>query len=115
MPFKPLKKGIYFSNVSFKYSNKNNILDNLTFFVPKNKITAISGPSGIGKSTIIDLILGLQEIASGQILFDDTEICDINIKDLRSNIGLVSQDPQLISGTIRDNFHGLHPNQMIMI
>ena len=76
----------------------------------KNEITAISGPSGIGKSTTIDLILGLQELSSGQILFDKTKISQIDIRDLRSNIGLVSQDPQLFSGTIRDNFLWISPD-----
>ena len=108
--FTPLEKGIYFANVSFHYNNKNKIFNNLTFFIPKNKITAISGPSGIGKSTVIDLILGLQEVSSGQILFDENNINKINIKDLRSNIGLVSQDPQLISGTIRDNLLWIEPS-----
>ena len=108
--FTPLEKGIYFSNVSFHYNNQNNIFNNLTFFIPKNKITAISGPSGVGKSTVIDLILGLQEVSSGQILFDENNINQINIKDLRSNIGIVSQDPQLISGTIRDNLLWIEPD-----
>ena len=99
------KGKIKFENVSFAYPLKpgSNILENLSFEVKPGKMLAICGSSGSGKTTISNLIQRFYDINSGQILIDDIDIKDYNIKYLRRNIGFVAQEPSLKSGTIEEN------------
>ena len=103
-----LNQSINFTNVTFKYPTSlpehKPILENASFSIEAGKTTAIVGPSGSGKSTIVQLIERFYEPKSGGMIeFDKTDIRDIDLKDLRENIGYVSQEPILILGTIRDN------------
>lgn len=93
---------ITFENVSFKYS-ENTILDDVSFKIPKGKVTAIVGLSGAGKSTVVNLLQRFYIPNSGQIKHDNNPIEDYNLQGWRKLFGYVSQDIRLLSGTIRDN------------
>ena len=81
------------------------VLEHATFNIKAGTTTAIVGPSGSGKSTIIQLIERFYDPTEigGKICFDGVDIRDIDLKDLREQIGYVSQEPIMIQGTIRDN------------
>ena len=79
------------------------VLDNINISIKKNNITAIVGKSGIGKSTIIDLILSLNDPSSGSIFVDDELITNYDLQTYRSNIGYVPQDPILLMILSKNN------------
>lgn len=93
------------NHVDFSYSNssKNLVLKDISFEAKPNQIIAFVGPSGGGKTTIFNLIERFYEPINGTIFFGDQNILDINLKYYRSQIGLVSQEVTIMSGTIRDN------------
>ena len=95
---------IDFKNVSFKYSDvTENVLTNLNIHIEKGQKVALVGPSGSGKTTLCNLIPRFYEITDGEILIDDTNIQDVTLKSLRTNIGVVQQDVYLFSGTVKEN------------
>jgi ABC-type multidrug transport system fused ATPase/permease subunit len=101
--FLKIKKEIKFEKVNFYHNKTNPILKDLSISIPKNQVTTFIGRTGEGKSTIIDLILGLQKSNSGEIFFDDNLISNLNVKSLREAIGYVPQDPLLFNTSIREN------------
>ena len=95
---------IEFINVSFTYPETGvKAIDNLSFKLKRGEKLALIGKTAAGKSTIVDLILRTYDIDEGKILLDGTNVKDINIEDLRSQIGYVPQDVFLFSTTIADN------------
>lgn len=95
---------IVFSKVTFSYPKGNrNILQQQTMTFPKGKWIGITGPSGVGKTTILELLMRFYDIQNGFITIDETPIQKINLTQLRSHIAYVPQDPYLIDGTIEDN------------
>ncbi|NLY46726.1 MAG: ABC transporter ATP-binding protein [Tissierella sp.] len=99
-----VKGKIKFEDVSFSYNNgEESVLSNINLTINEGKTVAIVGPSGAGKSTLCHLIPRFYDINSGRIIIDDTDIKDIKLKSLRSNIGLVQQDVFLFTGTIKEN------------
>lgn len=101
-PIKDFKHAIEFRNVSFKYENEY-VLKNISFTIEKGKTVALVGPSGAGKSTIADLIPRFFDVTEGEILIDGIPIKDLKIKDLRSLMGIVTQQPILFNDTIFRN------------
>ena len=101
---------IEFQNVSFSYSSREVVLKNLTLNFEINKFYGIVGVSGSGKSTIIDLIAGFFKPQSGRILIDGVDLNDADISTWLCQIGLISQDAFIFSGTIEDNIcFGIDP------
>lgn len=104
MPALQLRQGrIAFEDVSFRYRQNEKVLDGLTFAAEPNQTTALVGPSGGGKSTIISMAQRFYTPEQGHILVDDQDINGVNLHSLRQNIGFVSQDVFLFDGSIRDN------------
>lgn len=97
-----LKVQIKFDNVSFKYKDEY-VLKNINFIIPQGKTYALVGESGSGKSTISDLLPRFYDVNEGAIYYDSTNIKDASIIDLRSHIGIVSQESILFNDTIRNN------------
>ena len=97
------KGKIEFKNVWFAYENEDWILKDVSFVVEPGQTVAFVGPTGVGKTTILSLIVRNFEINKGQILIDDIDIKKIKIKSLRKAIGQMLQDVFLFSGTIKDN------------
>ncbi|WP_333652852.1 ABC transporter ATP-binding protein [Dissulfurispira sp.] len=101
---KPMNGYIEFKNVSFKYpTSKHYILDDINLTVKKGEIIAIVGRSGAGKTSLVDLIPRFYDPVSGAIYIDGVNIADVNLKSLRQQIGLVSQDVILFNDTVRAN------------
>lgn len=99
------KRGtLTFNDVTFRFKGAENpVLTNISFTASPGQTTAIIGSTGSGKSTLIDLIPRFYDIESGEILLDGVNIADLDLKDLRSRIGLVPQQALLFTGTIADN------------
>ena len=97
-------QNIQFKQVDFAYSkNGPQILSSIDLLLKKSKVTAFVGQTGSGKSTLMKLLLRFYNPSSGYISIDNVEIADIKIKELRSAIGLVSQDIFLFDGSIKEN------------
>ncbi|MBI9041204.1 ABC transporter ATP-binding protein [Lutibacter sp.] len=95
---------IEFKNVSFTYDDTNIVaLKNVSFKIPQGETLAILGNTGSGKSTIINLIARLYDVDNGEILIDNKNIKDLNLDNLRQNIGFVPQEAFLFSDTIKNN------------
>lgn len=94
---------IEFKNVNFEYVSDKPVISNLNLQIAKGKMVALVGESGIGKSTIVQLLPRFYEVVSGTVTIDGVDIQDASLESLRSNIGYVQQDVTLFYGTIRDN------------
>jgi ABC-type multidrug transport system fused ATPase/permease subunit len=92
-----------FKNIGFEYDNKKQVLKDVNFIIKKGEMVGLIGPSGAGKTTIVDLILRLFHPTRGEILLDGCSINEIRINDWRKNIGYVSQDIFLKNDTIANN------------
>ncbi len=99
---KLLNNTIEFKNLSFKYENAE-VLSNINFSIGKGKMVALVGHSGGGKSTLADLLARFYDIQSGEILIDNNNIKEIALADLRSLMGIVSQESILFNDTIYNN------------
>ncbi|MBL7889361.1 MAG: ABC transporter ATP-binding protein [Bacteroidia bacterium] len=100
-----------FSHVSFKHQTaKSKALDAISFDVKKGETIAFVGPSGSGKTTLVKLLVGLYHPQEGQILYNDHSFDTIDLDQLRSQIGFVTQDTQLFAGTIKENLLFVAPN-----
>ena len=109
--FKNLSHNIEFKNVHFSYSSeKKDAIKDLNFKIEKNKITALVGKSGSGKSTIVDLLLGLQKPSKGEILLEKSNLNKFDLNSYRKEIGFVPQEPFLFYATIRENLMWSNPN-----
>ncbi|QZS53531.1 ABC transporter ATP-binding protein/permease [Rhodococcus opacus] len=94
---------VEFSDVSFSYSPEKPLIENLSLVAEPGQMVAIVGPTGAGKTTLVNLILRFYELDGGRILLDGVDIAEMSRDDLRSRIGMVLQDAWLFGGTIRDN------------
>ncbi len=110
---KPISKieSLHFDNVSFKHkSAKHSAVENINFHIKKGETVAFVGPSGAGKTTLVKLLVGLYPPAQGQVLYNEINSTEIDLLDLRQQLGFVTQDAQLFSGTIRENLLFVKPN-----
>lgn len=99
-----VKQSIRFENVSFKYKGeKEKVLKGITLEVPVGTVLAIVGPSGVGKTTLVNLIGRFYDVSGGRITFDGRDIRDISLKALREKIGIVTQEMFLFNDTVTTN------------
>jgi ATP-binding cassette subfamily B protein len=113
-PANPLPLGpldlIEFDNLTFRHQTAStNALDGISFTAETGETIAFVGPSGSGKTTLVKLLVGLYRPKTGDIRYDGKSINEIDLNELRGQIGMVSQDTQLFSGTIRDNLLFVNP------
>jgi len=94
---------IVFENVAFSYNPDHPLIRDLSFSVKPGQTVAIVGPTGAGKTTLVNLIMRFYELDGGRILLDGQDIADLTRRDVRSRTGMVLQDPWLFAGTIREN------------
>lgn len=99
---KEFTKGLTFKNISFAYTDRP-ILNNISLFIPKGQTVALVGPSGGGKSTLMDLIPRFNEPNRGILYFDDLDVRQIKIDSLREYMGIVNQESILFNDTIFNN------------
>ncbi|WP_179394285.1 ABC transporter ATP-binding protein [Lacticaseibacillus absianus] len=98
-----LQRGVAIEDVHFSYLPGKEILHGVSIDVAKGEMVALVGPTGSGKTTVMNLLNRFYDVDSGRITFDGTDIRDFTLASLRANVGIVLQDPQLFSGTIADN------------
>ena len=103
LPLKISQGKVRFENVSFAYGKHSGILKDINFQVSPNHVVALLGPTGSGKSTIINLIPRFYDPSSGCVYIDDTDIRSVSINSLRSQIGMVLQETTLFAASIREN------------
>ena len=94
---------VRFEGVGFAYDNLSAVLDGVDIDGEPGKVIALLGPTGSGKSTVVNLIPRFYDVTAGRITIDGTDIRDVTLDSLRKNIGIVQQDVFLFIGTIRDN------------
>jgi ABC-type multidrug transport system fused ATPase/permease subunit len=98
-----VKGSIEFNDVSFSYPGRDPVLKHFNLKIDAGETLAITGPNGAGKSTLAYLLMRFDNPSSGRILIDDNDISQYNLKSLREQIGIVSQNTLLLNGTVRDN------------
>ncbi len=95
--------GIEFDDVRFGYEQGETVLDGISFTVRRGEVVAIVGPSGVGKSTLVNLLPRFYDVTSGRVLVDGKDVRDLKLHSLRSQIAIVTQDVILFNDTIRAN------------
>ncbi|MCC9073307.1 ABC transporter ATP-binding protein/permease [Flavobacterium sp. F-65] len=104
-------RSLLFSNVSFQHKTaKFKAVENINFDIKQGETVAFVGPSGSGKTTLVKLLVGLYTPAQGKVLYNDIDSTEIDLLDLRKQLGFVTQDAQLFSGTIRENLLFVRPS-----
>ncbi|MCL9804631.1 ABC transporter ATP-binding protein/permease [Flavobacterium amniphilum] len=104
-------KSMTFSNVSFKHKSASQpAVENINFDIKQGETIAFVGPSGAGKTTLVKLLVGLYPPAQGQVLYNGIDSKAIDILELRKQLGFVTQDAQLFSGTIKENLLFVKPD-----
>jgi len=109
-PFTGLNDGIRFRNVSFSYNEASPVLKDVNIDVPAGSMVAFVGPSGVGKTSVLDLTIGLLTPDSGTIFIDDEPLSEYDLKAWRSKIAYVAQDTVLFHDTIASNISWGDPN-----
>jgi ATP-binding cassette subfamily B multidrug efflux pump len=117
-PVDPVRVGrargrVEFDDVSFRYQADVPLIDNLSLDVEPGRTVAIVGPTGAGKTTLVNLLMRFYELTGGQIRLDGVDIAQLTREDLREQFGMVLQDAWLFGGTIADNiaYGADHPSQ----
>ncbi|MBE9101420.1 ABC transporter ATP-binding protein [Vacuolonema iberomarrocanum] len=103
LPTNTVQGDIWFRDVSFAYRDRAPVVEHLNLHIPEGKTTAIVGSTGSGKSTLVKLLLRLYEPQVGEISLDGIDIREVQLRDLRRSVGLVSQDVFLFHGTVWEN------------
>lgn len=96
---------VTFHDITFAYADapEKKVLENVSFSAKPGETIALVGPTGAGKTTIVNLISRFYDVTGGQVLIDNTDVRDITLESLRSHMGIMTQDNFLFSGTIKDN------------
>jgi ATP-binding cassette subfamily B protein len=102
-PLPSTRSLVEFRHVGFAYRDEHRVLENVSFSIEPGETVAVVGHTGAGKTTLTNLLLRFYDVQEGQVLFDGLDIRYLRLRDLRSNFGIVLQDPFLFSGTISTN------------
>lgn len=94
---------VEYKNVTFAYEEGHNILENVSFRAKPGQSVALVGPTGAGKSTVVNLLCRFYDIQKGEILIDGHNVHDVTLRSLRESMGIMLQDSFIFSGTIKDN------------
>ncbi|NLI73512.1 MAG: ABC transporter ATP-binding protein [Euryarchaeota archaeon] len=115
--FNSLTSNIVFEDVNFNYYEGQYLIKNLNLTIPKNKVTALVGHSGSGKSTIISLLLRYYDVTDGRILINNIDLREYDITTFLEKVGYVGQDTFIYNASIKDNiaFGGDHDDEQVMI
>lgn len=103
LPLANVRGAVEFQDVGFSYGDREAVLSHINLTVPQGQTVAIVGPSGVGKTTLCNLIPRFYELSEGTIAIDGHSIQDVTMESLRGNIGIVQQDVFLFSGTVYEN------------
>ena len=98
-----IEGNVRFDNVTFAYDESKTVLENLSFDVKKGQSVALVGPTGAGKTTIVNLISRFYDVDEGAVLIDGHDVSEVTLRSLRSQMGIMLQDSVVFSGTIADN------------
>ena len=109
-PLEDMQGMVEFKNVNFAYERDIRVLKDISFKVSPGESVALVGPTGSGKSTIVNLISRFYNVTDGQLLIDGVDINDITIKSLRTQMGIMLQDSFIFSGTIAENIRYGRPD-----
>jgi subfamily B ATP-binding cassette protein MsbA len=101
----PVKGRLTFDHVSFSYPGTDRVLRDIKLEIQPGEVLALVGPSGAGKSTLFNLIPRFYDPTSGRVCVDGCDLREVTLESLRAQIGLVPQETQLFSGTVRENLH----------
>ena len=99
----PIKGNVTFDHVSFSYDDKTSVLSDVSFDIRPGETIALVGPTGAGKTTIVSLISRFYDVQSGRVMIDGHDVRDVSIESLRSQMGIMTQDSFLFTGTVKDN------------
>jgi len=105
----PIEGHVQFDNVSFSYDGQTQVLSNVSFKVIPGETIALVGPTGAGKTTIINLISRFYEASDGKVTIDGLDVKDLTLQSLRNQMGIMMQDAFIFSGTIMDNIKYARP------
>jgi len=108
--FSDVSSDVRFEDVSFEYEADAPVLRNITFEVKPGEVVALVGPSGAGKTTMVDLVARFYDPTSGRVTIDGVDLRDYSLKSLRSNLGIVAQETMLFHDTVRANIAYGRPN-----
>lgn len=98
-----VKGNVDFNNITFAYEEGVNILENFDLHVKQGETIALVGPTGAGKTTIINMLTRFYDVAKGSVCVDGTDVRDVTLKSLRKEVGVLMQDPFIFKGSILDN------------
>jgi ATP-binding cassette subfamily B protein len=101
--FEEIREAIELRDVSFRYGCRANVIDKLNLTIPAGATVAIVGESGCGKSTLLKLLMRFYDPTEGQVLVDGVDLRDFDLESLRRQVGIVSQEPFIFNGTLREN------------
>ena len=98
-----IKGEVEFENVSFSYDDNTKVLENVNFKIKPGETIALVGPTGAGKSTIVNLISRFYDVQTGRVLIDGIDVKKVSIESLRQQMGIMTQENFLFTGTIKEN------------
>ncbi len=103
LPLNDIRGTVEFHNVGFAYEEGKTVLEDITFQTQQGQVVAIVGPTGAGKTTLINLLSRFYDVRNGHIAIDGSDVRDLKLDDLRTGMGVVLQEPFFFAATIREN------------